>query len=212
MHDPQANEPRYIKSGIPDGRSGSWTIETFEIEPYAEGAASDMHEWAVSPPGRYKRLKKDHVVFMTDLYDEWHTQKIAMEQALRRGGHVLISGLGLGMVVESILQAPGCPVEHITVLELSADVKNLSGSYLENRYRDRLEIHLADVYTWQPPEGQHYSVIWHDIWPNPQDPACEADMVALADRYRDRCEWHGSWPREYRWIYEGLAWDREGGD
>lgn len=210
MPEPTSSEPRYFKSGIPEGRSGSWRIETFEVEPVPAEADPDIPDWMLSPPGRYTRLKDNHVVFMTDLYYEWFTQKIAMQQALRRGGHVLISGLGLGMVVESILRAPDSPVEKITVLELSADVMTLCGSYLERQFSDRLEILQADVYAWQPPAGQHYSVVWHDIWPNPQAPEVEGERIRLEERYGHRCNWHGSWPQEYLWLSENEPWNRDG--
>ena len=204
----------YYKTDLPLGRSGDWLLERFEVvgEPGFDPATHDAPDCARRRPGTYTRLKCGDEVFMTDLYDEWFTQKIAVDQALARGGHVLISGLGLGLILDSIFRAPGSTVERITLLELSTDVIALVAPHLEARYPDRLEILQADAMAWQPPQGAHYSLVWHDIWPNPQDPACEADMVALADRYRDRCDWHGSWPREYRWIYEGLAWDREGGD
>jgi len=147
---------------------------------------------------------------MTDLYDEWYTQKVAVDQALSRGGRVLISGLGLGLIVESILRPPGATVERITLLELSPEVIELVAPHLLERYPERLEIVAADVFTWRPPEGARYSVVWHDVWPNPQAPETLPEMSALEGRYRPICDWHGCWPREYRWIYEGLPWDRDG--
>ena len=42
--------------------------------------------------------------FMTDLYEEWWTQKNAIDEACRRGGHLLVTGLGLGMIVEAIVK------------------------------------------------------------------------------------------------------------
>lgn len=202
----------YYKTDLPTGRSGEWLLERFEVEgePGFDPTSHDAPACARRRPGTYTRLKQGDEVFMTDLYDEWYTQKIAIDQALARGGHVLISGLGLGLILDSIFLAPDSPVERITLLELSSDVIALVAPHLRVRHGDRLEILEADALGWQPPRGVHYSVVWHDIWPNPQDPACEADMLRLEAIYHPCCDWHGCWPREYRWIYEGLAWDRRG--
>jgi hypothetical protein len=200
----------YIKADLPPGRVGEWSLERFAVqgEPHFDPTTHDAPDCARRRPGTYTRLKRGDTVFMTDLYDEWFTQKIAIDQALERGGHVLISGLGLGLILDSILQSPESSVERITLLELSPEVIALVGQHLLERYPERLEILEADVFTWQPPTDIHYSVVWHDIWPNPQAPETLAEMETLEARYLSLCDWHGCWPREYRWIYEGLPWDR----
>ncbi|MCP3962046.1 MAG: hypothetical protein GY719_29745 [bacterium] len=202
----------YFKSEIPTGRCGEWLLECFEVReaPVSGPRSPDAPACSRPRPGSYSRLKRGDTVFMTDLYDEWYTQKIAIDQACRRGGHVLISGLGLGMIVESILRAPSSTVERITVLELSPEVIELVAPHVLARYPGRLEILEADVFAWQPPEGARYTVVWHDIWPNPQAPEALTDMEVLEERYRPVCEWHGCWPREWRWIHEQLPWDRDG--
>ncbi len=207
----------YIKSEIPTGTAGCWLLERFEVrgEPRRAPGSGKASDCSQRRPGVYTRLKRGDTVFMTDLYDEWFTQKIAIDQARRRGGHVLIGGLGLGLIVDSIYEngtAPvgAAPIERITVLEQSPEVIALVAPHLLERYPDRLEIVEADVYTWRPPEGAHYTVVWHDIWPNPQAPETEAEMAMLEVRYRSCCDWLGCWPREYRWIYEERPWNRDG--
>ena len=201
----------YFKSEAPIGEAGPWRLERFEVRGEAE-ASSDhaILECARRRPGTYSRLKHGDTVFMTDLYDEWYTQKIAIDQGCRRGGHVLISGLGLGLIIESMLRAPESAVEHITILEQSPHVISLMAPHLLERYAGRLQIIEADVFAWRPPTEARYTVIWHDIWPNPQAPETLVDMERLEQIYSPYCDWHGCWPREYRWIYEGLVWDREG--
>jgi len=71
---------------------------------------------------------------MTDLYDEWWTQRSAIDQARERGGDVLITGLGLGLVVASILEPPGGRVKRVLVIERSADVIGLVAHQLESRW------------------------------------------------------------------------------
>lgn len=202
-------EASYIKAEFPTGQSGDWTLETFEVE--GESHSEHAPHFARLRPGTYSRLKHRNTVFMTDLYDEWFTQKIAIDEGLARGGHVLITGLGLGMIVDSLLQPADSPVERITLIELSEDVIRLVGPHLEARYGDRLTVHRADAYTWQPPDDARYSVVWHDIWPNPQDPAVEAEMGLLEARYGPFADWQGSWPREWSWFYEEKPWPRETG-
>lgn len=201
----------YFKCEAPPGTSGDWLLERFEVReaPAPSDASPDTPDCALPRVGTFSRLKRGDTVFMTDLYDEWFTQKIAIDQACRLGGHVLISGLGLGVIVESIFRAPASPVERITLLELSPDVIQLIAPHLLERYAGRLDIIQADVFTWKPPEGARYSVVWHDIWPNPQAPEVVPEMDDLERRYRPYCQWHGSWPQEWSWVYEKTAWDRE---
>lgn len=130
---------------------------------------------------------------MTDMFDEWWTQRVAIDESRRRGGRILITGLGLGLVVEEILSDGGDNLQSITVVEQSADVIRLVGPHLLSRYPGRLEIVCADAFTWTPPHGVHYSVVWHDIWPNPLDARCAEEIGRLESRYAPWCDWQGSW-------------------
>lgn len=192
-----AVEPEYFKADVPAGNSGKWTLEHFTVPVPSASQRDPRPDWLKSPPGSYTRLRHGDRVFMTDLYDEWWTQKLAMEEACRRGGDVLITGLGLGLVVESMLRSPASPVERVTVVEASAEVIELVGPHLMARLGRRLNIVRASAFTWDPPGGARYSVGWHDIWDNPQDASVEDEMRALEERYASVCDWQGSWPREY---------------
>jgi len=121
----------YRKSDLPEARSGEWVIERFEVpQPaFTDPGWDTRPDWIKSPPGTYTRLRRDNEVFMTDLRDEWWTQLEFIEEACRRGGNLLITGLGLGLVVEEIMGKAGSERlargEIITVLELSEDVIRL---------------------------------------------------------------------------------------
>ncbi|MBS0206165.1 MAG: hypothetical protein JSS49_24995 [Planctomycetes bacterium] len=130
---------------------------------------------------------------MTDSLDEWWTQKEAIDQARQRGGRVLITGLGMGLIVEEILGEPRSSIELVTVVEQSADVIQLVAAHLMARYPDRLEIEQGDAFAWTPPAGVRYSVVWHDIWPNPRDPACSGERERLHARFAPCCDWQGAW-------------------
>lgn len=185
----------YRKANFPEGVSGEWVLEHFEVppSPFADPTIDTRPVWARTPPGRYTRLRRGHEPFMTDMIDEWWTQLSAIEEARSRGGRILITGLGLGLIAEAILEPPEGSVERITIVERSDDVMRLVAPHLLARYPDRLEIVSGDAFTWTPPAGVHYSVCWHDIWPNPRDPACRAEIQRLEARYAPWCDWQGSW-------------------
>ncbi len=194
------NESSYFKADIPVGQSGAWRIDRFVIEPRdAARRALDRERppWARVYPGEYTVLKRGEELFMTDLYDEWWTQRNGIREACRRGGRALVTGLGLGLVAEGMLRTPVSRVSAVTVIEFSEDVIRLVGPHLQARLGDRLEIVHADAFTWRLPEGVRYSVGWHDIWPNPQDPDALTEAETLEQRYAPFCDWQGSWPRDY---------------
>lgn len=177
--------PHYIKSSLPAGRSGDWSIEKFSVQPPRHPDARPA--CFQSRAGTYTRLKRGNEVFMTDLYDEWWTQRMAIEQARERGGDVLITGLGLGLVVSSILEPPIDRVRRVVVIERSADVIRLVAHSLEQRYRGQIEIINADAFKWLPSSGQRFSVAWHDIWPNPHEQGVMAQAERLEQRYGPYC-------------------------
>lgn len=133
---------------------------------------------------------------MTDTHEEWWTQRRSIEEACQRGGHVLITGLGLGVVMESMFQSPGSRVENVTIVEASAEVIGLVAPHFKDRYGERLTIEHASAFDWVPAQDAHFSVAWHDIWPNPYDPAIAPEMDRLIDRYATYCDWQGCWGRD----------------
>ncbi len=155
-------------------------------------------EWVRAEPGVYTRLRSGTLGYMTDLYEEWWSQRTAMEEAVRRGGDVLVTGLGLGMFVETVLRHEPARVRSVTVIEASADVVALVGGVLAATHPERLRIVCADAFRWAPAEGERYSVVWHDIWPSPFDPRTVAESRQLMDRYAPWADWQGSWALEYR--------------
>jgi hypothetical protein len=188
--------PPYIKSSLPPGHSGGWSIEKFSVESPQQH--DDRPACFQSRAGTYTRLKKGNEVYMTDLYDEWWTQRVAIEQAQARAGDVLVTGLGLGLVVASILESPACRDKRVVVIEYSADVIGLVAPALKSRYDGQIEIINADAFEWLPPPGRRFSVAWHDIWPNPHEPGVLAQAEWLERRYAPYCAWQGNWIRDYR--------------
>ncbi|REJ76583.1 MAG: class I SAM-dependent methyltransferase [Acidobacteria bacterium] len=183
-------------------------LERFEVreDPDYRAELDERPPWVRREPGIYSQLRRDGVVYMTDLFDEWYTQRAFLERArLHPAGEHLVTGLGLGLVVETLLQDPSCAPRRITVVERSADVLRLVGDHLAARYGASLRLVEADAFSWQPPQGERFDLIWHDIWPDPRAPEVAREIELLERRYAPFCApqdgWQGSWPREYRAAY-----------
>jgi len=155
---------------VPFGSSGRWTIEPWELD------------------GRvYRRLLRAGTVVMTDTPDEVDAH---MEVISRARGRVLITGLGLGMVLQACLRKP--EVQSVDVIEIDADVLFLVASH----YRDeRLRIHHADAFTFPLADADYnyiWDVVWHDIWDD-ADHDRSADIAALFGKYGAHAGWQGAW-------------------
>lgn len=194
-----ATSAEYFPSEVPAGRSGPWVVEKVVLPERAYRSDSDPRpECFHYRPGVYTCLRRGPEQFMTDLYDEWWTQRDALREATARGGEVLITGLGLGLIAEAILRRPEGRVSRITVVELSPDVIRLVAPYLTAKYPDRIDVVEGDAFTWTPPAERRFTVGWHDIWPNPHAPGVEEQMERLHEHHAGWCDWQGSWPASYR--------------
>ena len=188
----------YPRSSVPEGRAGDWVVDRFEIFAANGERPETRPQWAISPPGIYTRLRFGDIVFMTDQRDEWWTQRPAIDQACARGGQILLTGLGLGLVAETMLETADSKVERVVVVEASADVIALVAPYLLQRYDGRIAVEHADAFDWTPPAGDRFTVGWHDIWDNPADPSCPAEEATLLERYAPYCDWQGTWSEQWR--------------
>lgn len=187
--------PLFVRSSLTPGTSGDWTLEHFEIGPpnLPPDGKDPRPPWARNEPGTYTALRVGPLVMMSDTYDEWWTQKDAMIKACQVGGHILITGLGIGMVVDSMLQTPGSKVERITVVEASEDVISLVGPQILSRYPEQLEIVHHDAFTWRPPAHSRFTIGWHDIWPSPFTASNAEEIERLRRHYDPFCDWQGFW-------------------
>lgn len=183
------------KVNLPEGQSGDWKIEKFTVD--ADAARLEMLRSMFSssrgrgvPEGAYTRLMRRGTVVMSDTPDEIRDHLEPIREAT---GNVLINGLGLGVVLQGVLEKPG--VAHATVIELSSDVIELVGKYYQKRYGDRLTIVQADAYAYKPPKNTRYNVCWHDIFDN----ICTDNlpqMTRLKRKYGRICDWQGCWGEE----------------
>lgn len=174
-------------SFLPDGVSGCWKVETFEVpkEDFSQKISMFKTGRGVAA-GIYKRLKRDGTVVMSNTPDEIRD---FMPFVWMAKGSVLINGLGLGCVVKVLLDKP--EITKITVIEKSRDVINLILPHFND---DRLNVIHADAFEYVPPKGEKFTAVWHDIW----DYICAdnlKEMSTLHRKYGRKSEWQDSWAK-----------------
>lgn len=145
-------------------------------------------------PGEYTELRQRDTLWMSDTDAEIRDHLGPIQRAQRVGGHILVNGLGLGLVVQGCLRAEH--VTKVTVVEISPEVIALvAPTYLE-RFPGRLEVIQADALEHCPPKGERYTVVWHDIWPEfYRDGSLREGERTLLAKYGRRCDWQGCWGR-----------------
>jgi spermidine synthase len=154
-----------------------------EHETYYE--VQDNPAFIAGAEGVYTRLTYRGQVIMTDTPGEMQDHE---EVLLRARGSVLITGLGLGMLLGSILEKP--EVTTVTVIEKAQEVIDLVGSH----YIDpRLRIIRDDAFLYKP--DRIHDVVWHDIWSDIFI-ANLLDMERLRKQYRPFARWQGFWAQK----------------
>lgn len=149
------NLGRY-KVKVPEGKSGPWAIRRFKTEldidylrHCRDGRDPGLGEFT-------KLAHKDRGIVMSDTHPEIRDVIHNIEGF---SGKVLVTGLGLGMVVQFLLRQEG--VDHITVIEKDPHVIKLSGPTYKG---PKVTIIRADAYEWRPVKGTRFNFAWHDIW------------------------------------------------
>lgn len=184
---------------VPEGTAGRWAVRRFEVSE-RDATLSGMRDgYRAVRAGTYTGLFCGGEVIMSDTTAEIRDH---LEPIWRAHGHCLINGLGLGVVLQAIASRPA--VTKVTVVELDADVIQLVAPHYQAMFGDKLEIVHGDAFTYKPPQGIEYGVVWHDIWPT----ICTdnlPEMATLHRRYGRRSRWQGSWCKaecqRYRTLY-----------
>ena len=188
------------KVDIPPGEKGKWKIENFEITT-AEADSYNLRErcnnrglgYRGVEAGKYTRICIANLfndVIMSDTPVEIADHIEAIEKAR---GQVLITGLGIGVILNACLNKP--EVEHCTVIEIEPDVIALVAPHYQKKWGDRLTIVNEDAFKYRPQKGIKYDMIWHDIWSN----ICTdnyKEIKTLKAKYRPFKKvggWQGCW-------------------
>lgn len=187
---------------VPEGCRSTMRVERFTVSP--EDAQFDALRALLSssgggrstPAGTYTRLVQDRghsrafaSVLMSDTPSEIRDHWAPIREARRLGGHCLVNGLGLGVVVGAMLKAGAA---RVTAVESSKDVIALVAPHYRSRYGSRFEVIHADALSWRPTPRTRFTVVWHDIWGS----ICAdnlGEMTTLHRAYGRRCHWQGSW-------------------
>ena len=174
---------------VPEGSRGKWTVSKFTVsEADAKFSAlrAAVKGRGYVKAGTYTQLTcQGRGIVMSDTPDERRDHYGAVRKA---HGHVLINGLGLGMVLAAVLKREG--VEKVTVVEIDPDVIALVGPTYSSD--PRVEIVNASAFDYKPPKGTRYCVVWHDIW----DSICGdnlPEMTKLKRKYGKATGWQGCW-------------------
>lgn len=182
---------------VPDGKRGVWAVETFSVSE-ADARFQNLRatfsfgsKGRFIRPGSYKRLMRGRKVIMSNVPAEIKDHSSFIYTARRKGGDILINGLGLGVCLVPILKSD--KVHSVTVIEKEKDVIDLVGpTYLRDL---RVTVVCDDALEYSPPKNKRYTCVWHDIW----DDICADNLPSihkLHRKYGKRCDWQGSWSRE----------------
>jgi hypothetical protein len=167
---------------IPEGASGSAEIKHFQVEEAqslltAIQAQQSGFRRDYVPEGQYASLLVNGELMMSDTPAEREENMRPLEMAR---GHVLIAGLGLGMLAKAVADKPG--VESLTIVEIHQGVVDLVYSNLKLD-EFKAEVVLADAHEWKPSPGRKFDTIFLDIWPKYGD-SMLADMIRLKEKWQ----------------------------
>lgn len=172
---------------VPVGTREQWSVKKFfvsEQEAKFTSLRAAIKGRGYVPPGEYTELSRNGHIVMTDTPDEMRDH---YEPVFKARGHILINGLGIGMLLAACLKKS--EVTKATVIEIDSDVVALVGlAYVD----PRVEIITADAFDYRPPKGCRYGMVWHDIWSD----ICGdnlSQMTRLKRKYGRRTEWQGCW-------------------
>lgn len=187
-----------VRVGVPEGKVGDWEIDRFEIGKGDFLALSYAFQGRSPGLGTFTRLCYKGNVWMSDTDAEVRDHIEAIFQLQSKSVKtVLIHGLGLGMIVGYALRQPH--VEAVTVVEIDPDVISLVGAYYQQMAKSHgktLSIVNDNALTWEPPKGQCWDVVWHDIWRDLGED--NRDQISLLNRrFGRRSKWQGAWGKEW---------------
>lgn len=185
---------------IPPGEQGVAKVEHLEVDAALSAfssirAAVTMNGDARVKEGRYAQLRVSRTLMMSDTQMERRSNTGLI---LNARGHVLVAGLGIGMVIPPLLARP--EVTRVTVVEKYGDVIALVEPPLRQYLGDaaaKLEVVEQDIFDFLPPKGLRYDTVYFDIWPDICLDNLE-EMERLHRRFARRKQpgaWMDSWQR-----------------
>lgn len=186
------------KVTVPEGVCGDYAVSRFTIARETPGTLYYALHGRPIGPGTYTRLtrggngRKNVVMSDTPAEIRDHRDILYQFRYATSDTRILIHGLGLGMILGAALRNPN--IVEVDVVEIAPEVIKLVGpTYTSD---PRLTIHEGDAFTYQWPKGRRWNIVWHDIWNNLCIDNLE-EMARLHRRFGRRCDWQGSWGKEF---------------
>lgn len=189
-------------STLPEGSNGDWGVSKFSVTGGVRWmmdnlrAVRDCLPHRIVPIGEFTRLIcKGRGVVMSDTPAEaWENNTFVANAK----GRVLIFGLGMGWVLETILKKP--EVTEVLVCESEGEVINMIAPHFAHDRRVQI-IHCA-LEDYFMPEEDHWDCIWVDIW----DTICSENkeqMERLSVEWEAHYDWIGFWSYEILEFIDG---------
>jgi SAM-dependent methyltransferase len=151
----------YEKVTVPEGVSGDYRIERFEVPEKYIGKWRDEMMGREIPAGTYTRLLGNGTVMMSDTPSEMRDHRLFIVWA---EGKILIAGLGIGFVLNEV--AKNEKVSSVTVIEKSQEVIDLVWEHYKRQYGDKINLIHGDVFDSKQLKGMKFDMGWFDIWDN----------------------------------------------
>jgi predicted membrane-bound spermidine synthase len=144
--------------------------------------------------GKYCRLSVNKELMMSDTPMERRSNADFVQVA---NGRVFIAGLGLGMIINAILDKE--EVTEVVVIEKYQDVIDLVAPKFNN---PKLKIICADIFEYLPEKKEKFDTIYFDIWADITTENLK-EIKILHNKYKnflnrknDNC-YMESWLKEY---------------
>lgn len=195
---------------IPEGQKGPWKIDRVTVSEQDSKILRLRSLFGrprtYIPAGTVvTRLLRNGGIVMSDAPQERMDHRDAVRRAR---GNVLVTGLGLGMVLQAM--AMKSEVRHISVIEISRDLIDLVGPYYQKKFGEKITINEGDAFTFKFSPEISFDSAWHDIW---NDICADnlPEMVKLKRRYAKICKDQAFWceiecrrqkGKEGGWRYE----------
>ena len=156
---------RWEVTGIPNGESGEYKVQQC-TETTGESSWLNYVNYRNISPGNYtvlyRKFGNSWLNIMQDTEQEYGEHDWLTS---RMSGHILLAGLGIGMIHIPLLASSD--VTSVTVVEKEQDVIDLVWN--DCAKDDRFTLVCDDIYTWDPDASDglpttSWDVGWFDTW------------------------------------------------
>lgn len=190
-----------MASILEDRKGENFALKKFTVteEDVLKVKRNDWYgEYTDFVPGEYMKLVDLNSVFQDVIMSDTPMErKTNLDLYSKANGHVLIAGLGIGMVLLAIQDKP--EVTKITVVEKYQEVIDMVAPQLP--LNEKVEIVQSDIFDYKPARGLRFDTIYMDIWTNIIGDDYE-EHLSLERKFKRRLNnenpeaWFGSWRKK----------------